>query len=97
MFIAMGCLASTLTKSQIVAGIITIAMLVFLFFLGFIPYYTGDGFQAASLFHYVAIKEHLDNFAKGLVDTRPIVFYLSMAAFFLFLTHTTLDFRRWRS
>lgn len=96
-FLAIGCFASTLTSSQIVAGIITIAFLVIIFFLGFIPYYTGEGFQANALFQYVSIQEHLVNFAKGLVDTRPIVYYLSMTAFFLFITHMTLDFRRWKA
>ncbi|MBK1830443.1 ABC transporter permease subunit [Verrucomicrobiaceae bacterium R5-34] len=96
-FLAIGCLASTLTSSQIVAGIITIAALVILFFLGFVPYYIGEGFKAAPIFQYVSVQDHLVNFAKGLVDTRPIVYYLSMAVFFLFLTHITLDFRRWKS
>ena len=95
--LAIGCFASTLSSSQIVAGIITIAILVILFFLGFVPYYTGEGFQAVTLFHYVAIQEHLSLFARGVIDTRPIIYYLSMAAFFLFLTHLTLDFRRWKS
>lgn len=95
--LAVGCFASTLSSSQIVAGIITIAILVILFFLGFVPYYTGEGFQAVVLFHYVAIQEHLSLFARGVIDTRPVVYYLSMAAFFLFLTHLTLDFRRWKS
>jgi ABC-2 type transport system permease protein len=92
--IAIGCFASTLSSSQIVAGIITI---VILFFLGFVPYYTGEGFQAVSVFHYVAIQEHLALFTRGVIDTRPAVYYLSMAAFFLFLTHLTLDFRRWKA
>lgn len=96
-FLAIGCFASTLTSSQIVAGIITITFLVILFFLGFVPYYTGEGFQANALFQYVSIQEHLVNFAKGLVDTRPIIYYLSMTSLFLFLTHMTLDFRRWKA
>ncbi len=96
-FLAIGCFASTLTSSQIVAGIITIGVLVLLFFLGYIPLIIGEGFQAANVFHYVFIQEHLANFSRGLIDTRPIVYYLSMTAFFLFLTHITLDFRRWKS
>jgi len=96
-YLAIGCFASTLSSNQIVAGIITVAMLIILFFLGVVPYYIGEGFQAAPLFHYVAVQEHLSNFAQGLIDTRAIVFYLSMAVFVLFLTHITLDFRRWKS
>lgn len=96
-FLAIGCLASALTSSQIVAGIITIAALVMHFFMGFVPLYLGEGFQAVSAFHYIAVQEHLANAARGLLDTRPAVYHLSMAAFFLFLTHITLDFRRWKS
>lgn len=96
-FLAIGCFASTLSNNQIVAGIITIAFLIILFFIGLVPYYTGEGFQAVSIFHYMAIQEHLENFTRGIIDTRPVVYYLSMTAFFLFLTHTTLDFRRWKA
>jgi len=96
-FLSIGCFASTLTSSPIVAGIITIAFLVFHFMLGYVPYYMGEAFQASVIFQYLAINEHLINFAKGLIDTRPIVYYLSMTAFFLFLTHMTMDFRRWKS
>lgn len=96
-FLAIGCLASSLTSNQIVAGIVTIAILVILFFLGFIPYIIGEGFKAVALFRYVSLQDHLANFARGMIDTRTIVYYLSMATFFLFLTHVTLDFRRWKS
>ena len=95
--LAIGCFASTLSSNQIVAGIITIAIIVILFFMGFVPYYTGEGFQAVALFHYVAIQEHLALYTRGVIDTRPIVYYLSMAVLFLFLTHVSLDFRRWKS
>ena len=65
--------------------------------MGLIPYYTGEGFQAVSLFHYVAVQEHLATFARGMIDTRAVIYYLSMASLFLFLTHITLDFRRWKA
>ena len=96
-FLSIGCFTSTLTSSQIVAGIVTIAFLVILFFLGFVPYFIGEGFRAAPVFQYVSIQSHMTNFAKGLIDTRPIVYYLSMTSFFLFLTHITMDFRRWKA
>lgn len=95
--LAIGCFASTLSNNQIVAGIITIAILVTVFFIGYVPYIVGDGFQAVSIFHYVAIQDHLASFARGVIDTRPIVYYLSMTSFFLFLTHISLDFRRWKA
>ena len=97
LFLAIGCFASTLSNNQIVAGIITTTILIILFFMGLVPYYTGEGFQAVALFHYMAIQEHLASYARGMVDSRAIVYYLSMASFFIFLTHITMDFRRWKA
>ncbi|MBK1791084.1 ABC transporter permease [Persicirhabdus sediminis] len=96
-FIAIGCFASTLTSSQIVAGIVTIGMLVILFFLGYIPQIIGDGYKGVEVFHYIGIQQQLSNFSKGLIDSRPIVYHLSLAAFLLFLTHAVLNYRRWKA
>jgi ABC-2 type transport system permease protein len=95
-FTAVGCLASALTSSQIVAGIFTIGLLVIQYFLGFVTRIWGDGFAGASLFGYISSQEHLHYFASGLFDTRPIVFYLSLTTFLLFLTYQVVDYRRWR-
>ncbi|MFC4991021.1 ABC transporter permease [Rubritalea tangerina] len=95
-FIAVGILASALTSSQIIAAIITFGALVFLIFMGLIPSIAGDSFQGAVLFHYISVHEHLSYFSRGLVDLRPIVFYLSMATFTLLLTHHIVDYRRWK-
>lgn len=95
-FTAVGILASSLTSSQIVAAIMTFGALVFLLFLGLIPVIAGDSFQGAVLFHYISVHEHISYFSRGLVDIRPIVFYLSMAGFTLLLTHHVVDYRRWK-
>lgn len=95
-FIAAGCLCSSLTSNPIIAGIFTIGMLVIHYFLGFVTRIWGDGFPGSRLFDYISSQQHLHYFATGLVDTRPVVFYLSAAAFLLFLTYQVVDFRRWR-
>ena len=95
-FIAVGILASALTSSQIIAAIITFGLLVFLIFMGLIPSIAGDSFQGAPLFHYISVHEHLSYFSRGLVDLRPIVFYLSMAVLTLLFTHHLVDYRRWK-
>ncbi|WP_290505386.1 ABC transporter permease subunit, partial [Akkermansia sp.] len=76
-FTAIGIFASSLTGSQIISGIITIGLLVLIFFMGLIPVVWGE-FPAAGIFHYMSCSEHLDRFSAGLVDTRPVVFYLTM-------------------
>ncbi|NNC90364.1 MAG: ABC transporter permease subunit [Akkermansiaceae bacterium] len=95
-FTAVGCLASAMTSSQIIAGILTIGLLVIHYFLGYVPVIWGESFRASGIFHYLSCQEHLQFFTKGLIDSRPIVYYSTMAIFTLFLTHLVVDFRRWK-
>jgi ABC-2 type transport system permease protein len=96
-FTAIGCLASSLTSSQIIAGIFTIGLLVIQYFLGFVTLIWGESFPGAPLFRYISSQEHLHYFANGLFDSRPVVYFLSLAMFVLFLTYQVVDYRRWRS
>jgi ABC-2 type transport system permease protein len=95
-FIAVGIFASALTSSQIIAAIITFGLLVFLIFMGLIPSIAGDSFEGAPLFHYISVHEHISYFSRGLIDLRPIVFYLSMSVLTLLFTHHLVDYRRWK-
>ena len=95
-YIAVGCLASALTSSQIIAGIVTICLLVLHYFMGFVTVIWGESFPAAGLFHYISCQEHLHSFTKGLIDTRPVVYNITMGALILFLTHHVVDYRRWK-
>lgn len=95
-YIAIGCLSSALTSSQIIAGIITCGLLLIHFILGYLTLFSGDAFAAAPLLQYLSSQQHLETFSKGLLDTRPVVYYLTMAAFTLILTLKVVDFRRWR-
>jgi hypothetical protein len=95
-FTAIGCLASALTSSQIIAGIVTITILVIHYFLGFVTVIWGESFAGAGFFHYISSQRHLHYFANGLLDSRAAVYYLSLTTFFLFLTHQVIDLRRWR-
>jgi ABC-2 type transport system permease protein len=40
--------------------------------------------------------EHMRDFARGVIDTRQIVFYLTLSGFFLFLTYRVVESRRWK-
>ena len=87
---------SALTSSQILAGILTIGLLVIQYFLGFVTIIWGESFAGAAFFHYISSQQHLHYFASGLFDTRPVVYFLSVAVFTLFLTYHVVDYRRWR-
>lgn len=95
-FTAVGCLASALTSSQIIAGIITIGLLVIQYFVGYVTVIWGESFVGAAFFHYISSQRHLHYFASGLLDSRAVVYYLSVTALLLFLTYQVVDFRRWR-
>jgi ABC-2 type transport system permease protein len=96
LFLSFGCLASAMTSSQIIAGIVTIAMLIIQYFLGYVTVIWGTSFRGSAFFDHISAQQHLYYFAQGLIDTRTIVYYLSAAAFVLFLTYQVVDFRRWR-
>jgi len=97
LYMAVGCLASALTRSQVVAAIIAMALGLTLFVLGLrtlvpIPSESWSG----PIFEYIAMSKHMDLFARGIVDTRPFVYYLSFTVFFLFLTLKVVESRRWK-
>jgi ABC-2 type transport system permease protein len=95
MFLAVGLFASAMTKNQLVAAIITFALLIFLFAVGFLEnLVTSD--LAKRAIGYVNLLDHMDEFAKGIVDSRHLVYYLTATLFFLFLTSRALEDRKWR-
>ncbi|MFM2170806.1 MAG: hypothetical protein RI957_1035 [Verrucomicrobiota bacterium] len=96
LFIAIGCLSSSLTSNSIIAAIITLGLLVLQYFLGFVTTIWGENFPGASLFQLISTKQHMHYFCSGLLDTRVVVFYLSLTALTIGLTFHVLDFRRWR-
>ncbi len=93
-FIAVGLLCSAMTRSQIIAGILCTSFMISFYFLGRITELWGE-FPAAPIFHYISCTEHVSSFSRGLVDTRPLVFYLSMALLTLALVKRVVDYRRW--
>lgn len=92
-FVSVGTFASTLTKNQIVAAILTFALLVPIFSAGLLDYLIRDPKVRESL-SYLNMWVHLEEFAKGIVDTRRLVYYVSATAFFLFLATASLAARK---
>jgi ABC-2 type transport system permease protein len=93
-FISLGLLISSLTKNQIVAGMITFAVFLMLWVINWIASFTGPTTQA--VLNYLSITGHLDDFTNGVLDTRHLVYYFSFIAFGLFLTARSVDTERWR-
>ncbi|HYE31546.1 MAG TPA: ABC transporter permease [Methylomirabilota bacterium] len=97
LFISMGVFASSLTRSQIVAAIISYAIGLALFILSLRPgVQVADNDWLAQLLAHTSMTEHMAEFARGVIDTRYLVYYASLTTLFLFLTHKVVESRRWK-
>jgi len=93
--LAVGTFISTLTKNQIIAGAATFAVCLLLFVLGW-----AGGYESATwaqVLNYMAVTTHMESFAKGVLDSKDTVYYVSVIFLGLFLTARSLESLRWRS
>lgn len=91
---AIGTLVSMLTENQIVAALCCFCAIWFVLAVGsFIPSLPGTVSIVAD---YLSVFEHIEDFARGAVDTRPVFFYLSLTVFTLFASVRFLESRRWK-
>jgi gliding motility-associated transport system permease protein len=93
-FIALGLFISSLTKNQIVAGMVTFAVFLLLWIIEWIGSFSGP--TVDKLTTYLSIIGHFDDFSKGVIDTTHVIYYLSFITFGLFLTAKSVDSERWR-
>ena len=95
LFLAVGTFASAMTRSQLVAAIVAVALVFLLFLLGlFQEQIDNEGLKQA--LGYVDLFGHLDEFSRGIVDTRRLAYYGSGILFFLFLATRALEDKKWR-
>ena len=93
-FLSLGLFISSLTKNQIVAAMATFAVFLMLWVINWISTFVGPTTQ--TVLQYLSLTEHFDDFAKGVIDTKHVIYYLSFMAFGLFLTAKSVDSERWR-
>jgi gliding motility-associated transport system permease protein len=93
-FIAVGLLISSMTKNQIVAGILTFAVFLMLWVINWLADSAGPTGRA--ILSFLSITDHFDDFTKGIIDTKHVIYYLSFITFGLFLTSKSVDSERWR-
>lgn len=94
--IAIGVLASSLTRNQIIAALLTFVALLALFSLGLLEIFIKDP-DTLKLLEQLSLVEHLGTFSKGILDTRPLVLYACLTAACLFFTVRIVGSPRWRS
>ena len=94
-FIALGIFSSTISKNQIIAAIISFGLGLLIFSLSFISYFI-DFQSIKSILDYINIMDSTIKFSQGVLDTRPVVYFLSLIIFFNYLSVKILDSQRWR-
>jgi ABC-2 type transport system permease protein len=96
-FVSLGCCSSALTRSQVAAAMISLMSGGTIFCVGVL----ADRLPAqtnwqAQVLASLAIFDQMHDFARGVIDTRPIVLYVSLTLLFLFLTLRIIESRRWK-
>ncbi len=97
LYVAIGCFASSVTRSQIIAAMNTFVLGLGLFLLSFLSQIVAPspGWQTG-FFSHVSMIEHMRDFTRGIISSQQVVYYVTMTLFFLFLTHTAVESRRWK-
>ena len=93
--LAIGIFVSTTTKNQIVAGGVTFFVSLLLWLLSWFTAFDSGPFS--QIINYMSIVTHMENFSKGVIDSKDVIFYLSMIFFSLFLTTRSMESLRWRA
>jgi ABC-2 type transport system permease protein len=97
-YVSLGCLASALTNEQINAAVMTFVAIFGAFVTGLLGFILNSPSQATrDVISYFSAVEHMTDFSKGVIDSRPIVWYLSMTVLVLFLTHQVFQYRKWKA
>ena len=93
--LAIGILISSTTRNQIVAGVAGFCVCLLLWVLDWVT-----AFEASTLnkvIAYISVVSHFESFAKGVIDLKDVVYYVTMIVLGLFLTARSMDSMRWRA
>jgi ABC-2 type transport system permease protein len=93
--LALGTFISTTTRNQIVAGAVGFALALLLWILNWTTSFGNS--PTVRVLGYLSILSHLDSFTRGVIDSKDVIYYLSMIFLGLFLTTRSLESLRWRA
>ena len=92
-YVAIGLLSSSLTENQIVAFIVGFLIIFVLYMLDKVLIYIPSAF--ASTFEFLAIDTHFSNIARGVIDSRDVIYFASLLGISLMLATVSLERRKW--
>ena len=93
-YLSVGVFTSSLTRNQVVAFVLSFVIVFVLFMLDKVVIFF-PGFLAGFL-EYLSVEYHFSNIARGVIDSRDLIYYLSVIFFFLLLAVHSLESRKWR-
>jgi ABC-2 type transport system permease protein len=92
--LSIGLLASSLTQNQIIAALLAFVVLLILWLADALGNFTQG--RIGDLFRFLSITKHFDEFPRGVIDSKDIIYFLSVTAAALFFTVQSVTARRWR-
>ena len=93
-FVAVGLLTSSLTENQIIAAVSCLVALLLLYIIAWPAENAGETIGA--MLRYVSLTEHFAQMVKGIIDSKDLVYFVSVIVLALFLTHRSVESIRWR-
>lgn len=96
-YLSIGIFASSLTRSQIISAMTSLMIGVSLWAISLRPSISDtSGDRIGRLMDHVSVTRHMQDFARGVIDGRALVFHLSVTLLFLFMAHRVVEMRRWK-
>lgn len=92
-FLAVSLFCSSLTENQIIAVIVSFGIVFLLWFIDKVLIYLPG--SIATVIEYLGVDYHFSNIARGVIDSRDIIYYLSAIGFSLYMGTAVLEKRRW--
>jgi ABC-2 type transport system permease protein len=96
LFMSLGCFASSLTRNQMASAMISFVLGMALFSMGFLAKIPTTAAWTSQVISYFNLFDQMHDFARGVIDTRAVIFYVTMTLLFLFLTLRVVESRRWK-
>ena len=94
--VAIGLLGSSLTANQVVAAVVSLALLLLLWLASFVATLGSAESAWVDFLRFLSLNDHLRDLTFGIVDSRDVVYFISLTAFFLFIASRVVEMRRWR-
>src|SRR5947207_13272561 len=92
--LAVGLLSSALSPNQLVAVVTTFVLVLVLYVAQFLSNVFGANTALGNIFQYVSLQSHMDDLMKGVVDSKDIIYYLSVIVGCLFISTRLIESRR---